>query len=96
MEFLFTHLKPGSFVPVYCDTDSITSGLTESGPAADTLKQKLISIFEPIVKTEMKKSWNSQWQDWFVTDPKNVFDARKPGKLKLEMLITRGRFIGLR
>ena len=42
---------------------------------------KLRAIFDPIVRSEMKNSWESKWKDWFVTTD-TVIDQRTPGKLK--------------
>ena len=38
-------------------------------------------MFEPIVKPEMKSSWDQQWENWFVTTDQ-TWDIRRPGKLK--------------
>jgi len=83
MEFLFTHLQPGSVVPFYCDTDSMFVGLTNSRPRTEdmTTEEKLRALYDPIVRPDMKDSWESKWKDWFVTTD-SVHDQRKPGKLK--------------
>ena len=38
-------------------------------------------LFDPIVKSNMRDSWENSWKDWFVTTD-DVHDIRKPGKLK--------------
>ena len=83
MEFLFSHLQSGAVVPFYCDTDSIFLGLTDCKPRTDdmTTEEKLRALYDPIVRPEMKDSWESKWKDWFVTTD-SVYDQRKPGKLK--------------
>ena len=83
MEFLFTHIQPGAVVPFYCDTDSIFLGLTNCEPRTDdmTTEEKLRALYDPIVRLEMRDSWESKWKDWFVTTD-SVYDQRKPGKLK--------------
>ena len=83
MEFLFNHLQAGAVVPFYCDTDSMFVGLTNSKPRTEdmTTEEKLRALYDPIVRPEMKDSWESKWKDWFVTTD-SVYDQRKPGKLK--------------
>ena len=83
MHFIFTHLEPGAIVPYYCDTDSIFLGVTKCRERTDemTTEEKLRSIFDPIVKHEMKLSWEEKWKSWFVTTDE-IEDQRKPGKLK--------------
>mgnify|MGYP003329157010 CR=1 FL=1 len=83
MDFLFTHIEPGAIVPFYCDTDSIFLGTTKSqSRTADmTTEQKLRAVFDPIVRMEMKASWENKWKSWFVTT-NEVEDQRRPGKLK--------------
>lgn len=39
------------------------------------------SLFDPIVRPEMRESWESEWQSWIVTTD-TVEDQRQPGKLK--------------
>ena len=83
MEFLFNHLESGAIVPYYCDTDSIFLGVTKCRPRSDDMstEDKLRAVFDPIVRPEMRDSWESQWKDWFVTTD-SVIDQRTPGKLK--------------
>ena len=40
----------------------------------------LRSVFDPIVKPNMKESWESEWKNWFVYQD-TVEDERKPGKV---------------
>lgn len=35
MEFLYTHLEPGSFRPTYADTDSMCLGLSKTATPKD-------------------------------------------------------------
>ena len=83
MHFIFTYLEPGAIVPYYCDTDSIFLGVTKCRERTDgmTTEEKLRSIFDPIVKSDMKLSWEEKWKSWFVTTDE-IEDQRKPGKLK--------------
>ena len=39
------------------------------------------SIFDPIVRPNMRQSWEAQWKSWIVTTD-SVEDQRCPGKLK--------------
>ena len=45
------------------------------------LEQKLRAVFDPIVRPDMRESWEKQWKDWFCTTTE-VEDQRWPGKLK--------------
>ena len=42
------------------------------------------SLYDPIVRPEMRESWELNWKSWFVTTDA-VEDQRKPGKLKSEL-----------
>ena len=42
------------------------------------------SIYDPIVRPEMRQSWELNWKSWFVTT-EAVEDQRCPGKLKSEL-----------
>ena len=42
------------------------------------------SIYDPIVRPEMRQSWELKWKSWFVTTDA-VEDQRCPGKLKSEL-----------
>ena len=53
-----------------------------------TLECRLRAIFDPIVRPEMKQSWESQWKDWFCTTTE-VEDQRWPGKLKGTLTLTK-------
>ena len=83
MMFLFDHLKEGSFRTAYADTDSMCLGLTKTRPLRPnmTREEEYRAIFDPIVKDEMRESWEKTWKDWFVTTTE-VEDERFPGKLK--------------
>lgn len=81
MFWLEAHLKEGSFKPCYADTDSMALALTNSGPEGGDEEQQLRSLFDPLVKPSMRDSWEKTWKDWFVTT-KEIWDIRKPGKLK--------------
>ena len=75
-----------------------------------TPEEELRAVFDPIVKPEMRESWERNWKKWFVTLA-TVEDERFPGKLKREfkfllsyiILIvflgefqfTKGRFVAL-
>ena len=64
MYFLYKHLEKGSFINSYADTDSMCLGLTKSTPLEDNFneEQKLRAIFDPIVRPEMRESWEAQWK----------------------------------
>ena len=81
--FLFDHLKEGSFRTAYADTDSMCLGLTKTRPLRPnmTREEEYRAIFDPIVKDEMRESWEKTWKNWFVTTTE-VEDERFPGKLK--------------
>ena len=83
MDFIYTHLKAGAIVPFYCDTDSIFLGVTECQPRTESMtpEEKLRAVFDPIVRADMKESWEANWKSWFVTT-NEIEDQRKPGKLK--------------
>ena len=87
MFFLWEHLKEGSFVPAYCDTDSMCLGLTNADPITPdmTLEQQLRAVFDNIVKDTMRESWESNWKNWFVTE-NTAEDQRYPGKLKCKKI----------
>ena len=83
MDFIYTHLEQGAIVPFYCDTDSIFLGVTDCEPRTESMtpEEKLRAVFDPIVRTDMKESWEANWKSWFVTT-NEIEDQRKPGKLK--------------
>ena len=83
MDFIYTHLKAGAIVPFYCDTDSIFLGVTECQPRSESMtpEEKLRAVFDPIVRADMRESWEANWKSWFVTT-NEIEDQRKPGKLK--------------
>ena len=113
MYFLYDHLIPGTFVNCYADTDSMALATTRTRPMVEgmTPEEELRCVFDPIVKPEMRESWESSWKKWFVTLA-TVEDERFPGKLKRkfetilyipyiiyiflgEFQFTKGRFIAL-
>ena len=83
MYFLHDHLLPGTFVNCYADTDSMALATTRTRPFVEgmTPEEELRAVFDPIVKPEMKQSWEENWMKWFVTTD-TVEDERFPGKLK--------------
>ena len=83
MYFLYDHLVPGTFVNCYADTDSMALATTRTRPMIEgmTPEEELRCVFDPIVKPEMRESWESSWKKWFVTLA-TVEDERFPGKLK--------------
>ena len=88
MDFIYTHLEPGAIVPFYCDTDSIFLGVTKCEPRSESMtpEEKLRAVFDPIVRADMKESWEANWKSWFVTT-NEIEDQRKPGKLKGNPLV---------
>ena len=96
MEFIKNHLKSGSYRTTYCDTDSMCLATTQTltvSPDAD-LETQYRAFFDPIVRPEMRDSWEANWKSWFVTT-EQVEDQRFPGKLKLEFSMNRGHFVAL-
>ena len=83
MYWLYKHLEPGSFRTCYADTDSMCLALTKTDHTAMHIDTESFyrGLFDPIVKSNMRQSWESTWKDWFVTTD-DVHDKRKPGKLK--------------
>lgn len=96
MHFLHTHLVTGSYRTCYADTDSMCLALTAglSFNKHDSLEKQLTSMFDPIIRPEMRESWETQWKQWFVTTD-TVEDQRWPGKLKVEFTIQKGHFVAL-
>ena len=64
MYFLYHHLEKGSFINCYADTDSACLATTKSLPLSEkpTEEEKLRAIFDPIVRPEMRESWEAQWK----------------------------------
>ena len=83
MYFLFDHLLPGTFVNCYADTDSMALATTRTRQMTEgmTPEEELRAVFDPIVKPEMRESWEQNWKKWFVTED-TVEDEKFPGKLK--------------
>ena len=82
MWHLHSHLKPGSFRPIYADTDSMCIALSNSRfENMDDLEDLQRGMFEPIVREEMMDSWQKSFKEWFVTT-KDPRDEKKPGKMK--------------
>ena len=89
MYFLHDHLIPGTFVNCYADTDSMALATTRTRPFTDDMspEEQLRAVFDPIVKPEMRQSWEENWKSWFVTTA-TVEDERFPGKLKRKLIIS--------
>ena len=87
MYYLYDHLRKGSFRLAYCDTDSICIGLSRTLPIKEnrTIEEYHRAVFDPLVRPEMKTSWEKTWRDRFVLSEK-IEDKRRPGLLK-RMLI---------
>ena len=81
MYWLEEHLEDGAFKSCYADTDSMALALTRSGPEHKNPEQNLRALFDPLVKSSKKASWEATWKEWFVTTDE-IWDIRKPGKLK--------------
>ena len=81
MYWLEEHLEDGAFKTCYADTDSMALALTRSGPEHKNPEQNLRALFDPLVKSSKKASWEATWKEWFVTTDE-IWDIRKPGKLK--------------
>ena len=83
MWFLYDHLQPGSFRPCYADTDSMAIATTESAHISEemTTEERYRCVFDPIVRPDMKESWEAKWKQWFVTT-NTIEDGLTPGKLK--------------
>ena len=95
MYFMFKHLEPGSFRTVYADTDSMCLALTKSRNVQNDSEEEIYrALFDPLVRPEMRQSWEASWKDWFCTTTETE-DIRKPGKLKCEFLFRHGRFCAL-
>ena len=90
MYFLHDHLIPGTFVNCYADTDSMALATTRTRPFIEgmTPEEELRAVFDPIVKPEMRQSWEENWMKWFVTTDA-VEDERFPGKLKRKFIFYR-------
>ena len=54
---------------------------TNTDCCSDNKETQLRALFDPLIKPEMRESWENQWSSWFVTT-NAVPDLRKPGKLK--------------
>ena len=89
MFFLYDHLLPGTFVNCYADTDSMAIATTRTKPMVEgmTPEEELRAVFDPIVKPDMRESWEANWKKWFVTTA-TVEDERFPGKLKSKLIKT--------
>ena len=93
MFFLYDHLLPGTFVNCYADTDSMAIATTRTKQMVEgmTPEEELRAVFDPIVKPDMRESWEANWKKWFVTTA-TVEDERFPGKLKRKRIITIQKF----
>ena len=83
MHYLYDHLKKGSFRLSYCDTDSITIGFSETLPIQSdmSIEEYHRAVFDPIIRPDMRSSWEDTWRDHFVLT-KKVEDCRRPGLFK--------------
>ena len=83
MHYLRDHLHAGSFRPSYADTDSMCLGLSRTLPIPPKAspEEYYRCLFDPLVRPEMKISWEKTWKEWFVTTTA-IEDQREPGKLK--------------
>ena len=59
-----------------------TSRITEEM----SLEDRYRAIFEPIVRPEMRQSWNENWKKWFCTTG-TIEENLTPGKLKCELKV---------
>ena len=89
--FLHSHLEPGTFLLTYSDTDSIGCAFTDTdldrfNKAEGNLKEIIGSIFDPLIRPEMKQSWQEKYTDWFVVD-QTVENQLKPGLLKCKLIL---------
>ena len=50
MEFLYRHLKPGSFRPAYADTDSMCLGLSRTAVPKDESTEAYYRYIEFLIK----------------------------------------------
>ena len=59
---------------------------TETLPITDdmTIGERYAAVFSPIVRPEMKASWDSQWKSWFCT-LNTIEENLTPGKLKCKL-----------
>ena len=95
MYFMYKHLQPGSFRSVYADTDSMCLALTKTRRVQnDSEEEKYRALFDPIIRPEMRESWEANWKKWICTTTETK-EIRTPGKLKCEFLFHRGRFCAL-
>ena len=87
MWFLFDHLEPGSFRTCYADTDSMAIATTKTAQFTEnmTTEERYRCVFDPIVRPEMRSSWEQNWKKWFVTT-NTIEDGLYPGKLKRKFL----------
>ena len=94
MYFLHDHLIEGTFVNCYADTDSMALATTRTRPFTEGMspEEELRAVFDPIVKPEMRQSWEENWMKWFVTTDA-VEDERFPGKLKRKFIFSLQLFI---
>ena len=79
---LYDHLQPGSFKAIYADTDSMCLALSRSRFGdTDDLEDLHRGLYDPIVKEEMRESWEKWFKEWFVTT-RDARDEKRPGKWK--------------
>ena len=53
----------------------------------------LTDDMDALVKPEKKEQWINEKTKWFVVDPKDPYDIRLPGKMKLEWSTKRGAMV---
>ena len=79
---LYDHLEAGSFKAIYADTDSMCLALSRSRFGdTDDLEDLHRGLYDPIVKEDMRESWEKWFKEWFVTT-RDARDEKKPGKWK--------------
>ena len=59
---------------------ALTKTNADQARSADKETQ-LRALFDPLIKDDMRTSWERHWKTWFVTT-NAIADLREPGKLK--------------
>ena len=56
---------------------------TKTAPLTEdmSIEERYAAVFQPIVRPEMRDSWNEKWKKWFCTTG-TVEENLTPGKLK--------------
>ena len=88
MWYIHDHLEKGSFKTCYADTDSMAIATTSTAEIRDdmTTEEKYRAVFDPIIRPEMRESWEATWKSWFVTTD-TIEDGLYPGKLKSKLIM---------